>query len=67
MSKRHNELLGRMTSKEYTQKTLSEKINVSVPTMCNKMKGNVDFKASEIKKLCEVLDIDTGEIGKYFF
>ena len=58
-------LKARIVEKGYTQGEIAEKIGISATAFNNKITGKVDFKASEIFKLSEILDIDNKDA--YFF
>ena len=60
-------LLGRTKELGLTQKALAEEIGVSESHFCRKLAGEFAFKQSEIRSICEVLRIEAGEIGAYFF
>ena len=62
-----NKLLGRMIECGYNRSSFSKAMNFSRPTLNNKLNNHTEFLASEIKKACEVLKIDTKEIPEYFF
>ena len=62
-----NKLKGRIFEKGFNFTSFSEAVNMSRPCLRNKIKGVVDFKASEIERICAVLDINSSEVSKYFF
>ena len=63
----YRRLLGRIKEKGLTQKALAELIGVSEGQMCQKLAGRYLFKQSEIRNMCDVLDISQADIGIYFF
>lgn len=63
----YSKLLGRIKEKGYTQDTLAAKAGVSAATMNQKLCNKGDFKQSEIKNICTILDIPFAEIPAYFF
>lgn len=60
-------LRGRIVEMGYTLTSLAEKIGMSRQSLRAKIKGIVDFKASEIMAICEALEIPYSEVGLYFF
>lgn len=63
----YRKLLGRIKEKGYTQKELAERIGLSESHLCQKLLGRYAFKQSEMRDICNVLDISGTEIGAYFF
>ena len=63
----YNPLRGRMRECGLTQKECAAKIGLSEGQLNRKLAGEYDFKRDEIHKLCNLLDIDATEIGRYFF
>ena len=63
----YNPLRGRMRECGLTQKECAAKIGLSKGQLNRKLAGEYDFKHDEIHKLCNLLDIDATEIGRYFF
>lgn len=63
----YSKLLGRMKEAGYTQAELANSIGCSETTLNLKLKSVREFKLSEAKKICEVLDIDIFKIAEYFF
>ena len=59
--------------REYMQQSgfklsfIASKIGISVQTLLNKIEGKTEFKASEIKKLCELLHIGLSGMQEIFF
>ena len=62
-----NKLKGRMAEKGYNLTELSEAVHLSRPSLRKKINGDVDFKVSEIERLCDALEIKRGEVVGYFF
>lgn len=62
-----SKLKGRMAEKGYTLTDLSKTVHLSRPSLRNKINGEVDFKVSEIERLCDALEIKRGEVVGYFF
>jgi transcriptional regulator with XRE-family HTH domain len=58
-------LKARIVEKGFTQSEIADKIGISATAFNNKITGKVDFKASEISKLSDILDIDNKDA--YFF
>ena len=63
----YNKLLGRIKEKYSSNKNLAEKIGISERTLSLKLNSKIDFKQSEIEKICELLEIPDEEISSYFF
>lgn len=63
----YGRLLGRMRAKGYTQETLAKAIPMSAGHLNRKLNGDYQFKQFEIKRICELLEIDSTEIGDFFF
>ena len=60
-------LRGRIAEKGYTISSLADKIAMSRQSLRLKITNKVDFRASEIEVIREVLDIPYEEIQLYFF
>ena len=60
-------LIGKFTEAGFTRQTFAKELGISKNSMTNKLSGNYPFKVDEIAKACDVLDISSGEIGRYFF
>lgn len=63
----YSKLLGRIREKGYTQDSLAAEAGVSAATMNLKLCNKGDFKQSEIKTICTILEIPFAEIPAYFF
>ena len=46
---------------------IAEQLGLSRAGLCNKISGKTQFVAGEIKKLCELLNIDLDEMREIFF
>lgn len=62
-----NKLKGRIAEKGFNLSTLSEAVHLSRPCLRRKINGEVDFKVSEIERICETLGIRREEVMIYFF
>lgn len=63
-----SKLRGRMAEKGfYTLSAFSKAVNISRPCLRKRLSGLSDFRASEIERVCSVLDISQSEISHYFF
>ena len=62
-----SKLRGKMAEKGYTLSDLSKAVNLSRPCLRKKINGDVDFRVSEIERVCSALDIKRGEVIGYFF
>lgn len=63
----YSKLLGKIREKELNQKEVARKIGISEGQMCQKIRGKYLFKQSEIRNICDLLEIEQSEIGEYFF
>ena len=61
------DLRERMRDSKLTQKECAGLIGISESQLNRKLAGEFVFRQDEINKLCEILEIDGTEIGKYFF
>ena len=62
-----SKLKGRITEKGYNLTSFSEAVHISRPCLRKRINGLADFKASEIEKICEVLEISRSDMCSYFF
>ena len=60
-------LKGRIVEKGYTLSSFAEVLGLSRAGLRNKMSGVSSFRVSEVKKMCDLLDIEYSEVGDYFF
>ena len=60
-------LLGRIKEKGLTQEALAREISINPCTFSQKLNNRGVFTAQEINSICNVLKIDAGEVGQYFF
>lgn len=63
----HSKLLGRIRECGYTQKSLSEAIEMSNGTLSVKLNNGSFFNSEEMLKIAKVLDISPCDFGEYFF
>lgn len=63
----YSKLLGRIVEEVGTQYKFAEAIGLSERTVSLKLNGKVGWKQDEIKRACEVLNIDISEVCNYFF
>lgn len=56
-----------MAEKKYSQKAIAEELNISTNSFNNKIKGRSAFNSKEIAAICNLLEIDSTQIGQYFF
>lgn len=63
----YSKLLGRIREKGMTQKSLSEELGIGLNSLNLKLANKAYFKQQEIRRICEILEIDDGEVGLYFF
>lgn len=62
-----NKLKGLMREKQITQSDLAEKLGIKPCTVNQKLNGRRDMSLDEAEMIADVLGIDTGDFGKYFF
>lgn len=62
-----NKLVGRIIEKYKTRENFAAKVPMSIPTLINKLNGNVDFKRKEMFRFCELLDIPLEQIPNFFY
>lgn len=63
-----NKLRGRMAEKGfYSLSAFAKAVDISRPCLRKRLSGRSDFRASEIERVCTVLDITKDEISSYFF
>lgn len=60
-------LRGKMKEQRYSVRSLSKAVPMSEPAMNRKIHGNVDFKASEIERIAELLELSDAELIAIFF
>ena len=60
-------LVDRMKEYGYTQLTLADRIGIVRASLNMKLNGKRAFKIWEIARICDILDIPTEEIGRFFF
>ena len=60
-------LRGRIRACGLTQKECAYMIGVSEGQLNRKLAGEFAFRQDEMNRLCDILKISPGEIGKYFF
>lgn len=58
---------GRIVEKGYTLSSFAGALGLSRPSLRAKMVGTSEFRASEISRICNILDIPTRDIASYFF
>jgi transcriptional regulator with XRE-family HTH domain len=63
----YRKLRGRIVEKYGTNGNFAEKINVSLVTVSNKLRGVTQFSQDDIILWCEALEIPLEESGSYFF
>lgn len=62
-----NRLEGKIVEVFGTRANFACAMELSQTTMTAKLKGRIDWKRSEMRKACELLDIPLAEIVGYFF
>lgn len=66
-SRPYRRLRGRIIERYETQEAFARVFGISKNAFSNKMTGCSGFSQNDIRKCCELLEIDRDEIGKYFF
>lgn len=66
-SRPYRRLRGRIIERFDTQEAFAEAFGISKNAFSKKMMGGSGFSQNDIRKCCELLEIDRDEIGKYFF
>lgn len=61
----YSRLLGRIKEKGYTQETLASVMHVNPSTLNRKLKNKCEFTQSEIRHLCQLLEVE--DVAGYFF
>lgn len=62
-----SKLRGRIVEKYGSQTSFAEAIGISENTLSLKLTNRVKMSAQDIYRYAELLDIDAGDIGIYFF
>lgn len=62
-----NKLKGRIVEMGYNLGSFSCAMGLSVKSFRDKLNNRNDFKASEIKLMCSLLNIDPVNVSAYFF
>ena len=60
-------LKGRMRELGIVQKDVADRLNISPPTVSQKLNGVRPMSLDEARKLAELLKIDSADFGSYFF
>ena len=63
----YNKLKGRIIERYGSQEAFSKAIGMSPTSLSLKMTGQTGFSQRDIQKWSDLLDIQTEEIGDYFF
>ena len=63
----YSKLKGRIVEKVGSVRKLSELINLSERSLSLKLNNKLSFKQTEIVNICNVLEINSDDIGSYFF
>lgn len=62
-----NKIKGRMRELEITQADVAKALNIAQSTANQKINNSRPFDLDEAERLAELLRIDSGEFGTYFF
>ena len=60
-------LKGRIVEKGYNTTSLAKELDISNVSLAHKLNKKADWRLSEVKKLCEILDISKEDMTAYFF
>ena len=63
----YSKLLGRIKEYGFTQDGIALEIGMSGSTLSFKLNNKAFFTQKEIRKICDLLGIEIGDIGLYFF
>jgi transcriptional regulator with XRE-family HTH domain len=63
----YNKLRGRIVEKYGTQAKFAQELGISPTAMSEKMTGKTMFSQKDIDQWRKLLDIDSDDIGNYFF
>ena len=63
----YRKLRGKIVEMYGTYSNFADKINVSLVTVSNKLRGVTQFSQDDICLWCEALEIPLSESGAYFF
>ena len=63
----YSKLLGRIRECGFTQESLAKHIRIAKSSMCLKLNNKANFSNPETLLICEALNIESNEIGTYFF
>ncbi len=64
---KYDKLRGRIVEKYGTQARYAEILGISQTAVSSKMNCKTGFDQADIRKWCELLDINTDDVGEYFF
>ena len=56
-----NKLLGKIAEQGYTQQKLASELGMCKNTLSNKINGRGVFDTSEVKSICQILNIQNNE------
>ncbi len=62
-----NKIKGRIKELGFTQNDIAKALNIATQTACQKINNVRPFSLDEAEKLSELLEIDSGDFGLYFF
>lgn len=63
----YNKLRGRIREVGLTQEEVAKQINVNPATLSLKLNNASEFTQSEIRSICDLLDISGRDLSDYFF
>lgn len=62
-----NKIHARIVEQGFTLSSFAERLGLSRPALRAKMRGESDFRSSEIMTICDILDIPIKDVVTYFF
>ena len=63
----YSKLLGRIKEFGFTQERIALEVGMTVSTLSFKLNNKAFFTQKEIRKICDLLEIEISDIGLYFF
>lgn len=60
-------LKAKIIAQGFTRAEMAKKIGISLTTLNYKLNGRQEFKLSEVKKICTILNLNKTEREKIFF
>ena len=67
MKKYHGRIRGKIKQKFGTLENFAKEYGKGTSVLSKKLNGEIEWKVSEVEKVCKLLDIPVGQIDEYFF